>query len=97
MEGLLEYVNQLRIGHQKYYAEHFPNLAQPPHFSVNFGKKYGKIIRESYGSKSVHCFVDLSNGDLYMAASWKAPAKGVRGNIADENPPILSKDFYKKL
>ena len=25
------------------------------------------------GGKSVHAFVDRNTGDVYMAASWKAP------------------------
>lgn len=48
---------------------------------VEFGRKFAKVCRVSYGSRSVYCFIDLSNGDLLKAASWKAPAKGVRGNI----------------
>jgi hypothetical protein len=31
--------------------------------------------------RSVHAFVDKKNGDLYMAKSWKSPAKGVRFNL----------------
>jgi hypothetical protein len=29
----------------------------------------------------VHCFVDVTNGDILKAVSWKAPAKGARGNV----------------
>ena len=32
-------------------------------------------------SKSVHAFVDKKTGELYKAASFKAPAKGVRFNL----------------
>jgi hypothetical protein len=55
------------------------------------GKRYAKIIRTNFfkGQKSqssVHCFVDMNNGDIVRAASYKAPAKnGVRGNIFKEN------------
>ena len=92
---LLEYVNKLYNEHKNYYAKNFPNLT-PPTFSINFGKKYGKVIRDNGSQKSVHCFVDLSNGDLLKAASWKIPTKGKRGNITDENPPLQSGDFYIK-
>jgi len=92
---LLEYVCLLGNKHKQEYAAKYPNLASPS-FSVQFGKKYGKIVRQSGSQRSVHCFVDLSNGDLYKAATWKSPAKHVRGNIADENPPIFGKDFYLK-
>jgi hypothetical protein len=49
------------------------------------GKKYAKIIHiNSSGQKSAHAFVDLNTGDVYKSASWKAPAKGVRYNLIDE-------------
>ena len=32
-------------------------------------------------SRSVHAFVDKKTGELYKAASWKAPAKGVRFDL----------------
>ena len=41
--------------------------------------KYHKIVMETeQQSKSVHAFVDKKTGELYKAASFKAPAKGVR-------------------
>ena len=51
-------------------------------FSIDVGKKYLKLIY-SYerGGASVHAFVDKITGDMYKAASWKAPAKGVRFNL----------------
>ena len=46
------------------------------------GRKYHKIVMEyENGSKSVHAFVDKKTGDVYKAASFKAPAKGVRFNL----------------
>lgn len=48
---------------------------------VEFGRKFAKVSKLTYGSRSAYCFIDLSNGDLLKAASWKAPAKGARGNI----------------
>ena len=32
-------------------------------------------------SRSVHAFVDKKTGELYKAASWKSPAKGVRFDL----------------
>lgn len=48
--------------------------------------KYTKIV-STYrdGSRSVHAFVDPLTGDVYKAAGWKAPAKGVRFNLADDD------------
>ena len=51
-------------------------------FVIETGRKYHKIIMETdCGSRSVHAFVDKKTGDVYKAASFKAPAKGVRFNL----------------
>ena len=54
-------------------------------FGVEFavGSKYVKIIAVSAGgSRSVHSFVEKSNGDIWKAASWAAPARNfTRGNV----------------
>jgi hypothetical protein len=51
-------------------------------FEIESGKKYHKIVMISSGNaRSVHAFVDKNTGDLYKAASWKSPAKGVRFNL----------------
>ena len=51
-------------------------------FYIESGRKYHKIIMETGGgSRSVHAFVDKKTGEVYKAASFKAPAKGVRFNL----------------
>jgi hypothetical protein len=53
------------------------------------GRKYIKLIRtesnfetgEPQGQTFVHSFVEVATGDIYKAASFKAPAKHARGNI----------------
>lgn len=55
-------------------------------FGVEFeeGNKYVKVVSLSWGSRSVHSFIDKKTGDIWRAASWKAPAKNfVRGNVYD--------------
>ena len=48
-------------------------------FVVESGRKYHKIVQtDKSGCQSVHAFVDKKTGELYKAASFKAPAKGVR-------------------
>lgn len=59
------------------------------------GKKFIKITRSSFGQTSVHCFVDQLTGNIYKAAGWNAPAKGVRGNINNPIKPLLNREFYK--
>ena len=51
-------------------------------FEIETGRKYHKIIMVTDGdSRSVHAFVDKKTGELYKAASFKAPAKGVRYDL----------------
>jgi hypothetical protein len=59
----------------------------PHEFYIESGRKYHKIIHRTTdnGSQSVHAFVDKKTGDVYKAASWKAPAKIVRYNLLDES------------
>ena len=56
-------------------------------FRIQEGRKYYKIIQQNYDTfqnrneyrdGSVHAFVDKNTGEVYMAASWRAPAKHVR-------------------
>jgi hypothetical protein len=49
---------------------------------VEHGRRYVKVIRSSDGvSRSVYCFVDMTNGDILKHDTWKKPAKHARGNI----------------
>ena len=50
-------------------------------FFIEEGRKYLKIMMDARGSKSVHAFVDKKTGELYKAASFKSPAKGVRFDL----------------
>ena len=52
-------------------------------FIIETGRKYHKIIMVTEsGSRSVHAFVDKKTGEVYMAASFKSPArKGVRYDL----------------
>ena len=55
-------------------------------FVIECGRKYHKIIMEvpnndRPASRSVHAFVDKKTGEVYKAASFKAPAKHVRYNL----------------
>lgn len=56
--------------------------SEPYKFYIESGRKYHKIIMETgYGSRSVHAFVDQKTGEVFKAASFKAPAKIVRYNL----------------
>jgi hypothetical protein len=51
-------------------------------YDIVVGKKYHKIVLvDGGGGKSAHAFVDRKTGEVYKAASWQAPAKGVRYDL----------------
>ena len=54
-------------------------------FYLETGRKYYKLVHRSGKSRSVHCFINKTNGDVLKSASWNAPAKGVRYNLLDDN------------
>ena len=55
-------------------------------FYIESGRKYHKVIMETgAGSRSVHAFIEKKFGNVYKAASWKAPAKHIRFNLLDDN------------
>jgi len=74
-----------------YYAE-FPELdGIYTRYSVDFetGKKYIRVVKTSCNQRSVHSFIQIDNGDIWKAASWKTPAKNKpRGNIAKLTPNV---------
>jgi hypothetical protein len=67
-------------------------LSDRPAWFVTFerGRKFIKVVTESYGSKSVHSFICIQPdgkfqfGDILKAATWAQPAKNfARGNVLD--------------
>jgi len=90
------------------YADHLINdynrwnktpvdLKAESNFGIDYqrGRKFLKVIKESWGSKSVHSFICIKEhdqwkvGDILKAASWAQPAKNfARGNVL--NPSSYS-------
>ena len=80
--------------HQKWYPS--THETSPTTISVDAGgQKFKRIVRSNTVQRSVHCFVSVTDGhnkklgnwkagDVFKADSWKAPARGVRGNIFDD-------------
>jgi hypothetical protein len=60
----------------------YPN-SQPKAYQAMVGPRYLRVIVTDAGGvgRSAHSFIDRNTGDVYKPASWKGPAKGVRGNI----------------
>lgn len=75
-----------KLSDSRFDAEKYPHVLIPV-LTAETGKRYVKIISSEstaaglLSTRSVYCFVDMTTGDVLKAASWKAPAKGIRGNI----------------
>ena len=85
------------------YADHLINdynrwnktpvdLKAESKFDIDYrrGRKFLKVVKTSWGSKSVHSFICVKAhdqwkvGDILKAASWAAPAKNfARGNVLE--------------
>ena len=82
-----EYLQVLRDNTLKSYeASGFSRLT-PPVYEARPGVKYTKIVA-THGAMSnfqqtVHSFVD-AEGNVYKAASWRAPAAGVRYRLEQD-------------
>ena len=57
-------------------------------YEIEKGRKYLKVMmvidhgpNRLGASRSVHAFIDKNTGEVYKAASWKSPAKGVRFDL----------------
>ena len=74
------YAAKLDEARVAYFDAHFDYVTPDP-VSVTFGRKYAKVCV----GDSVHTFVDKTTGDIYKAASFRAPAKGVRGSVLAED------------
>ncbi len=72
-----------------HYASSFPELAPTLLKVDNVGPKYVRISATTDGGEgqtSSYCFIEKGSGNVLKSASWKAPAKGARGNIYAANP-----------
>jgi len=88
-----DYVKEIKTASDAEWQARGYTLA-PPEFSIMRGRKYIRIVITTFGSSAVHCFLD-AQGNIYKSASWKTPAKGIRGNINDDKKPLLGRDYYR--
>ena len=99
---LNDYVALVTELNADYWTRNGFTFAPAPVASVSIGRRYAKIMtiegsyfktspfreykEEGFHTCSVHTFVDMTNGDILKAGSWKAPApNGVRGNIFSDD------------
>ena len=85
--ALATYVSLVQKVNDEYMQKNFPTLPRVV-ITVDRNSKYIRIVKgnENGGHRSLHSFVDRTNGNI-LKGSWKAPVKnGVRGSIFNENP-----------
>ena len=79
----------------------------PDYFTFIIGKRYLKVVvmewkddaqygrinaaPAGYVAASVHAFIDKKTGDVFKAAAWSSPAKGVRYNILTQTETLLKR------
>lgn len=70
-------------------------------FVLEKGRKYHRIVQdtrnketgEMFNQRSVAGFID-NDGNILKAAGWKAPAKGIRGNIFNNPEKAIDQSGY---
>ena len=80
------YMDMVQWKNDQYYERNGFKFSDPPKIRADLGTKYARVVKHDQlnGSRSVHTFVNMDNGDILKSGSWKAPApNGVRGNIFD--------------
>ena len=83
---LEKYMDMVQWKNDQYYEMNGFTFSDPPKVRADIGRKYARVVKvdQLNGSRSVHTFVNLDNGDILKSGGWAAPQKnGVRGNIFD--------------
>ena len=82
--ALMKMIHRIDEQYGEYYEKTLPNSTYTP-ITINKGRRFDKLIQGG----SVYCFVEKNTGNVYKAASWKAPyTKGnnpIRGSIYDKS------------
>jgi len=94
MKTVEDYVKEIKEASDKDWQRKGYDMSKAPTFHIEAGSKFYRIVITTYGSKSVHCFVD-KQGNIYKASSWRTPAKGIRGHIDNDKKPLLGWDYYR--
>lgn len=90
-----DYLNQMLVTLSKYMSDRRGTTVK---LTAEPGRKYIRLVEQAcvvrpalveqaFGSRPadpryVYCFIDY-DGNIYKPASWKAPAKHVRGSVFD--------------
>lgn len=86
MKTAQEFVDALQAAFDVRFAKPgVLNAPLVPRFKLVPGRRYDKLMADN----AVYCFVDKL-GNIYKAASWKAPAKHVRATLAQITPEFVT-------
>ena len=92
-----EYVKLVQQLNDEHWKECNFSYAQSPLIITEEGTRYIKVMKQDraldgkLSRKSIHTFIDKTNGDILKAATYKAPAKnGVRGNISSNPEKVIN-------
>ncbi len=80
-QAFLVFVSLLQAMQDREYADHPSN----PEITFTSGKKYWRVVKVDAGSRYAFCFVEKATGNILKTASWSKPARGIRGNILNQD------------
>jgi hypothetical protein len=84
--ALESFVAKIQLAMDEYMTRNCPILPRVV-ITMERGMRYVRIVKgqEDGSHRSVHSFVDKTNGDI-LKGSWKSPVKnGVRGSIFNDD------------
>lgn len=80
LQKLVKYITKLNKDYDSSFQYNQFNM-----ITYKVGPKYTKIfVNDKHDKGRIWGFVDKNTGDIFRAATYKAPAKIARGNIFDE-------------
>lgn len=86
-KAIIDYVKRVQETSNDYFKKNLKRSWEAGHYTkytYKKGRKFYKIVSED----SIFAFVDAITGDIYKPAGYNTPAKGIIGNIFDDNPPL---------
>lgn len=83
-ERLHEFLERLTETYRDYCTS-TQHPCPAPSFVAQPGTKNIRIVCVERQYKSVYCFIEQATGNILKSAGWKAPAKGARGSIWNED------------
>ena len=79
--SIVQHIDTMLMRMNKYAYDN--KIGNGHRYATTNGKRYTKIIQEDLIGEGRSCvgFIDNTTGAIYKAATWSAPAKGIRGYV----------------